>query len=72
MAEIGESCTGCGECVGLGGFCGLSLDEDGETGVVDVEKCIGCGVCEDKWPTGDVTLRKDPSKGKQLDLALLM
>jgi ferredoxin len=72
VAEIAESCTGCGECVDSCGFSALRFDEDEKIGVVDAEKCMGCGVCEDKCPTGDISLRRDPSKGEPLDLAQLM
>ncbi len=72
VAEIGDDCIGCGDCVGSCGFFALSMDEDNQVAVVDQSKCMGCGVCEDKCPSGAISLRLDPSKGEPLDLAALL
>lgn len=72
VAEISDSCMGCGDCVSACGFFALSMDEDNQVAVVDETKCMGCGVCEDKCSTGAISLRRDPSKGEPLDLAKLL
>ncbi len=72
VAEVGDECMGCGDCVSACGFFALSMDEERQIAVVDKLKCMGCGVCEDKCPAGAISLRLDASKGRPLDLAELM
>ena len=43
--QASDDCVMCGTCVDRCFFGALSLDDDAERSVVDVEKCIGCGVC---------------------------
>jgi ferredoxin len=69
VAEVGDDCNGCGLCAdGLCNFSAISLSEDGQTAVIDMEKCMGCGVCEDQCPVEALHLRREPAKGDPLDL----
>jgi len=45
VAESGEECVMCGECLDRCMFKAISLDEDQARAVVDADKCMGCGVC---------------------------
>ncbi len=72
LAQVGEYCNGCGDCVETCQFNAISLDEEGQKAVVDLGKCMGCGVCEDICPVGAVSLGREPSKGEPLDLDELM
>ena len=45
VAESGEDCVMCGECVDRCFFKAISLDEGLGRAVVDADKCMGCGVC---------------------------
>lgn len=72
VAEVGDTCMGCGDCVATCQFKALSINEDEQRAVVDVTKCMGCGVCEDKCSVGAITLRREPTKGDPLDLEALM
>lgn len=72
VAEIGDMCMGCGDCVATCQFKALSIDEKEQRAVVDVAKCMGCGVCEDKCSAGAIKLRMEASKGEPLDLEALM
>jgi ferredoxin len=72
VAEIGEDCDGCGDCVDSCGFSALDLDNEEDIAVVNLEKCMGCGVCVDKCSKEGITLRREPSKGEPLDLGALM
>ena len=38
---------------------------------VDFEKCMGCGVCSTKCEQEAMRLRREPSKGKPLDICVL-
>jgi NAD-dependent dihydropyrimidine dehydrogenase PreA subunit len=72
VAEINDSCTGCGDCVDICKFNAIQQDEDGQQAVIIPEKCMGCGICEDKCPTESIVLKRDASKGAPLDLEELM
>ena len=72
LAQIGDYCNGCGECLEYCPFNALNLDENSQAATVDAVKCMGCGVCEDICPVGAITLERDPSKGEPLDLVELM
>lgn len=72
LAEVGDGCMGCGDCVSACNFFAISMDEDEQKAVIDFEKCMGCGVCEDKCSIGAISLRREPSKGEPLDLAELL
>ncbi len=69
VAEVNEDCDGCGFCAeDTCTFSAISMSEDGQVAVVDMNKCMGCGVCEDVCPVDALHLRREPSKGDPLDL----
>jgi Pyruvate/2-oxoacid:ferredoxin oxidoreductase delta subunit len=69
VAEVDEDCTGCGLCAdSTCNFSAISLTEDGQKAVIDLNKCMGCGVCEDLCSVGALHLRREPTKGDPLDL----
>lgn len=72
VAEVGEACSGCGECVGACKFNAIEMEEDRERPTINLAKCMGCGVCETACPADAITLRREPSKGEPLDLAELV
>ena len=47
------------------------MDEKEQKAVIDLAKCMGCGVCVDVCPAKAITLRREPSKGDPLDLDAL-
>jgi NAD-dependent dihydropyrimidine dehydrogenase PreA subunit len=52
-----EACTGCAICADERCPMGaLSIPDD--TVVVNIDKCIGCGLCVSTCPTGAITLRR--------------
>ena len=72
VSEVSDECNACGVCVeDTCPFNAISLDEKLEKAVIDFKKCMGCGVCEDVCPTGAISLRREPSKGKPLDIEVL-
>ena len=72
VSEVSDECNACGACVeDTCPFNAISLDEKLEKAVIDFKKCMGCGVCEDVCPTGAISLRREPSKGKPLDIEVL-
>lgn len=68
VAEIGNECIGCGECVELCPYHAIELNEDENCAQIIFDRCMGCGVCEGQCPTGEITMRKEPSKGGILDI----
>ena len=68
MAEVGEDCTGCEECIENCRFGAISMDEDQACAVVDFNACMGCGVCESTCPAEAIILKVEPSKSGILDL----
>ena len=68
LAQVGDECTGCGECVERCQFHAIRLNEDQSRAEVIFENCMGCGVCEGICPMGVITTRLEPSKGGILDL----
>lgn len=69
VSEISDDCNGCGVCAeDTCPFNAISMDEEAGKAVVNLGKCMGCGVCEDQCPTGAMSLRREPSKGLPLDL----
>ena len=69
VAEVSDECNGCANCVDMTcRFGAISFDEDAQRAVISVEKCMGCGVCEDVCPVGAISMRRDASKGAPLDL----
>jgi NADPH-dependent glutamate synthase beta subunit-like oxidoreductase len=56
--ECAVGCLGYGSCVKACQFGALSLDPKGENvPIVDVDKCVGCGACEDVCPKGIMQVR---------------
>jgi ferredoxin len=43
-----------------------------ERSVIDVDACMGCGVCVDKCEQGALSLARDPSKGEPLEIEALL
>jgi ferredoxin len=69
VAEVGEDCNGCGICADdVCNFSAISLSDDGQRAVIEMGKCMGCGVCEDLCPVEALHLRREPAKGDPLDL----
>ena len=68
VAEVGEDCTGCEECIENCQFSAISMDEDRQIAVINHDRCMGCGVCESMCTTETIYLRVAPSKGGILDL----
>ena len=71
VAEIDDTCMGCGDCVDSCNFFAISMSNE-QVAVIDRDKCMGCGVCESKCGTSSIYLKKDPSKGEPLDIAELL
>ena len=70
VAETSDDCVGCETCVDEH-FChfdAISMNEEDDKSIINFDKCMGCGVCEDKCPNGAISLRREPSKGEPLDL----
>lgn len=68
VAEIGDECIGCGECVDKCPYHAIELNEDEDCAQIIFDRCMGCGVCEGQCPTEVITMRAEPSKGKVLDI----
>jgi NAD-dependent dihydropyrimidine dehydrogenase PreA subunit len=71
LAEIDDTCIGCGDCVDICKFNAIKLNDE-NMAVINNDACMGCGICEDKCETGSIALKLDPSKGEPLDLEALM
>ena len=73
VAEVGEGCVACGTCVEEKAchFHAISLGEGEDRAVIDFDKCMGCGVCENVCPNDVIHLRRDPAKGDPLDIEVL-
>lgn len=74
VAEVGDDCSGCATCVDEHAchFNAITMSEEGDKAVINFDKCMGCGVCEDVCPDRAIRLRREPAKGEPLDLAELM
>ena len=68
VSQVGDDCTGCGDCVDFCQFGAITLNERAE---IVYDKCMGCGVCESKCPVDAITLKRDPAKGEPLDIRAL-
>jgi Pyruvate/2-oxoacid:ferredoxin oxidoreductase delta subunit len=68
VAQVGENCTGCRQCIEMCRFNAISMDANDEYAAVDTAKCMGCGICETQCTTGAISLRVEPSKGGIFDL----
>ena len=47
------------------------LDEEKDIATVNMQNCMGCGVCVDTCPAGAISLKTEPSKGQPLDIEVL-
>lgn len=73
VSQVSDGCDGCGVCAEKTcPFNAISMDERQKKAVVDLSKCMGCGICEDVCPVGAISLRREPSKGEPLDIEELM
>ncbi len=70
MPEFSEECNACGKCVKACLFEAMEMRK-GEPPLVDLEVCMGCGVCRAVCPTGAVTMVKAPGRPDPLDLQSL-
>jgi len=72
VAEVSDECNACGSCAeNTCRFYAISMDAGGEKAIINLDKCMGCGVCEDMCPIGAISLRREPSKGEPLDIEAL-
>lgn len=71
VPEISDACNGCGDCVKACNFHALNVDEKTQRAVVDLTKCMGCTLCEDKCPVEAISYRVEPSIGEPLDIDAL-
>lgn len=69
VAEVNEDCNACGICAeDVCHFSAITMDEAEAEAVIDFDKCMGCGVCQDVCPVEAISLRREPSKGEPLDI----
>ncbi len=73
VAEVTDDCVGCGNCVDevFCHFKAITMNEEGDKAVINFDKCMGCGVCENKCPDDAIKLKREPAKGEPLDLTEL-
>ncbi len=72
VAEINDECDACEECIEPCQFNAISVDEKGDSVVINEVMCMGCGVCESVCTREAITLRREPSKGDPLDIDEMM
>lgn len=82
LAEINDSCHGCGKCTSFCQFDAI-VEDISHTGLnskgerqkrpfkVIEDKCFGCGVCESKCKQQAITMLRDPEKGIPLNIDAL-
>jgi Pyruvate/2-oxoacid:ferredoxin oxidoreductase delta subunit len=69
VAEVNDDCNACAECAnGTCNFNAISIDENKQKAVIDLTKCMGCGICVDACSRKAIQLRREPSKGDPLDI----
>lgn len=71
IPDISKACNGCGQCVDSCPFTALTMDEKTKRPVVDLGKCMGCTLCEDKCTIGAIDYKLEPSIGDPLDIEAL-
>lgn len=69
VAEVNDDCNGCAVCADKTcAFNAISVDDKAQKAVIDIAKCMGCGVCVSVCPSESIQLRREPSKGDPLDI----
>jgi len=69
VAEVNDDCNGCAACADKTcNFNAISMDEKKQKAVIDLAKCMGCGICVDVCPTKAIQLRRAHSTGATLDV----
>ena len=69
VSEVNDDCNGCAACADKTcNFGAITIDEKKQRAVIDLAKCMGCGVCVDVCPAKAIHLRREPSKGEPLDV----
>jgi MinD superfamily P-loop ATPase len=69
VAEVNEDCNACAACADKTcNFNAITMDEKAQKAVIDLAKCMGCGVCVDVCDRKAIQLRREPSKGDPLDI----
>lgn len=71
VPDISDACNGCGDCARACGFHAITVDEGSQKAVVDLGKCMGCTLCEDRCPLDAIKMRPEPSIGDPLDIEAL-
>jgi ferredoxin len=67
MPEFTDECTACGKCVQACLF--DALERNGkEAPVLDLEACMGCGVCRGVCPSSAISMVRAPGRPEPLDL----
>jgi len=68
VAEVTDDCIGCNTCVDENACHFGAITMEDEKAMINYDKCMGCGVCEDVCPEGAIKLKRDPAKGEPLDI----
>ena len=69
VAEVNDDCNACAACADKTcNFNAITIDDKKQKAVIDLAKCMGCGVCVDVCPAEAIQLRREPSKGDPLDI----
>ena len=69
ISEVSDECSGCGTCAeNICHFNAISMNETEDKAIINVGKCMGCGICVDMCPAEAISLRREASKGKPLDI----
>ena len=65
-----DLCAGCGECADMYQFAAISVDDGFAR--IDTTACMGCGVCVAHCLQEAISLRRDATKGKPLEIQKLV
>jgi len=72
VADVSDDCNACAACGDKTcNFNAITIDENKQKAVIDLAKCMGCGVCVDVCDRKAIQLRREPSKGDPLDVDVL-